>query len=235
VGAPLARLGSDFTLHVRSRGAWGSRLRLEDGPLRAEVVLPLPGPVAPLNAALALAGVRRLLEPGPEPRLPEWAATGWARVSLPARIERLERDPLVLVDAAHTPASARALAQVLEALPGPVDLVLSISGDKDLAGLLATLLSRARRATLTRADAARSLDPVRIAELARSVAPELALSVVPNPHLAVRAAREALGPGETLCVTGSVYLAGIARKVLRDPASSRRVAVTRGGADAGGG
>jgi len=38
---------------------------------------------------------------------------------------------------------------------------------------------------------------------------------VPNPHLALRAAREALAPDAVLCATGSVYLAGIARRVLR--------------------
>jgi dihydrofolate synthase/folylpolyglutamate synthase len=141
---------------------------------------------------------------------------------------------VVIVDAAHTPASARALAEVLRELQRPVDLVLSISGDKDLQALLDTLLSRARRVTLTRADAARSLDPARIAQVARSVAPELPLRVVPNPHLAVRAAREAVASGEALCVTGSVYLAGVARKVLRDPTSNRRVAVTRDGAGRGG-
>jgi hypothetical protein len=39
---------------------------------------------------------------------------------------------------------------------------------------------------------------------------------VPNPHLAVRAARERCRDDEALCVAGSVYLAGIARGVLRD-------------------
>jgi hypothetical protein len=51
--------------------------------------------------------------------------------------------------------------------------------------------------------------------------------VVPNPHLALRAAREALGSDEVLCVAGSVYLAGIARSVLRDAPARDRVAVTR--------
>jgi len=37
----------------------------------------------------------------------------------------------------------------------------------------------------------------------------------PLDALALRAAAEALGPGDCLCVTGSVYLAGIARAALR--------------------
>ena len=46
---------------------------------------------------------------------------------------------------------------------------------------------------------------------------EAELRVVPNPHLALRAAREALREDELLCVSGSFYLAGIARRILREP------------------
>ena len=49
---------------------------------------------------------------------------------------------------------------------------------------------------------------------ARHALIDLDLRVVPNPHLAVRAAVELLGPEDCLCATGSVYLAGIARNIL---------------------
>ena len=123
---------------------------------------------------------------------------------------------------------------MLSELPGPIDLVLSISAGKGVEPLLASLLPLARSATLTRAEPTRSLDPTEVARLASEVAPGTELRVVPNPHLAVRAARERVGPGEALCVTGSVYLAGIARKVLRQPDASR-VAVTRGRSSASSG
>ena len=72
----------------------------------------------------------------------------------------------------------------------------------------------------------RSLDPAEVAAAARAARPDLEMRVVPNPHLALRAAQEAQGPDAALCATGSVYLAGIARRVLREPAGDR-VAVTR--------
>jgi len=108
-----------------------------------------------------------------------------------------------------------------------VHLVLSISADKDSAAILDALLPCARSVTLTRAEPLRSLTPDAIAAAVRARAPDLALRVVPNPHLAVRAAREALDPDEALCVAGSVYLAGIARGILRDASAQGRVAVTR--------
>ncbi|MBW2374261.1 MAG: hypothetical protein JRF70_17180, partial [Deltaproteobacteria bacterium] len=76
-------------------------------------------------------------------------------------------------------------------------------------------------------EAARSLDPQSVAEAVRRAAPDLSLRVVPNPHLAVRAARDGLGEDDLLVVTGSIYLAGIARRVLRETDGSRRVSVSR--------
>lgn len=238
VGASTAMLGRDFTLTVdRAKSGQppdGVRLRVVDGPLDAEFELPLLGPAAPQNAALAIACVRRLVEAAPGD-VARWAREGLPAARLPGRVEVLTREPCVIVDAAHTVASAQVLAEVLDAFPGPLDLVLSISAGKDVQRFIATLLPRARRATLTRAEPSRSLDPAEIAQIARTLAPDTELRIVPNPHLAVRAARDAVSRGETLCVTGSVYLAGIARRVLLDPDSNRRVAVTRGGGDGTGG
>ena len=107
-------------------------------------------------------------------------------------MEVLSRSPWIVVDAAQTAASARALAEVLQRIGRPVHLVLSVSAAKDT----------------------RALTPAEVAAAARVRAPQLPQRVVPNPHLALRAAREALGPDDVLCVTGSIYLAGIARNTL---------------------
>jgi dihydrofolate synthase/folylpolyglutamate synthase len=56
--------------------------------------------------------------------------------------------------------------------------------------------------------------PQEVATAIRCAAPHAELRVVPNPHLALRAARAAQGPDDLLCATGSIYLAGIARRVL---------------------
>jgi folylpolyglutamate synthase/dihydropteroate synthase len=105
--------------------------------------------------------------------------------------------------------------------------VLSVSAGKNIDAILGALLPVATALTLTRAEPSRSLDPAAIAAAARARAPQLALRVVPNPHLALRAASENLAAGDTLCATGSVYLAGIARHVLRDPQPAARAAEAR--------
>ena len=96
--------------------------------------------------------------------------------------------------------------------------MLSVSADKDLRAILDALLPVATQVTVTRAEPRRSQDPAAIATAIARAAPDLALRVVPNPHLALRAAAEALLPDDLLCATGSIYLAGIARSVLTRPA-----------------
>jgi dihydrofolate synthase/folylpolyglutamate synthase len=213
-GVRVAWLGEDFGAELLEAGARGLRVRLRDGPLELEARLPVLGAHQAGNAALALACVRRSRAVA-EGELARAAAAGLAAARLPGRVELLRERPWIVVDGAHTVASARALARALESLPRRrTHLVLSVSADKDLAGVLAALAPAADEVTLTRAEPRRSLAPEAIAGSLRALAPGLPLRVVPDPRLALRSAREALAPGDCLCATGSVYLAGIARAVL---------------------
>ena len=90
--------------------------------------------------------------------------------------------------------------------------------------ILEALLPEASQVTVTRAEPTRSLAPAEVATAVRAAAPDLPLEVVSDPRLAVRAARAGLAAEDLLCVTGSVYLAGIARRLLR---SHRGRAVAR--------
>jgi dihydrofolate synthase/folylpolyglutamate synthase len=219
LGSPLFRLGEEIALAVDGGAAEGARASLryaEPDGFAFETTLGVPGEHQARNAALAVAAVRRL-GVHPPAALAAAAAAGLAGASLPGRVEVLGRDPWVIVDSAHTAASARALAEVLEQLRvRRTHLVLSISVGKHLAAILEALLPLAAAVTVTRAEPRRSLDPVEVAAAARTARPGVEIRVVPNPHLAVRAAREALGADEALCVTGSFYLAGIGREVLAD-------------------
>lgn len=223
LAVPVARLGRDFAATLLRADLDGLRVALRDGPVRAEVALPVLGAHHAGNAALALACVRRLAA-HPDEALGEAAVRGFAGVALPGRVEIVGRAPWLVVDAAHTAASAAALADALACLPRrAAHLVLSVSAGKDLAAILAALLPGASQVTVTRAEPARSLAPDEIAVAARAAAPGVALRVVPNPHLALRAAREAAGPDDLVLATGSVYLAGIARRIWREAPAPVRV------------
>ena len=116
LGCPLARLGREIELEVELAGA---RSRRGCAFARASSASPrscaLPGAHQAANAALAVAAVRRLLAPREPARISRpRRARGSRAARLPARVEILARAPWIVVDAAHTAASARALAAVLQ-------------------------------------------------------------------------------------------------------------------------
>jgi len=213
---PLARLGQELAVELLAEEVDGSRFRFADGAFRLELALAAPGRHQVANAALALACVRRvgLVD---DAVLRAAAPRAFAAVELPGRVEILARAPWIVVDGAHTAASARALAATLERIPRRRShLVLSVSAGKDLGAICQALVPQADLVTVTRAEPVRSLDPQLVADAVRAVAGRAEVRVVPNPHLALRAARESLGADGLLCASGSFYLAGIARRVLRE-------------------
>ena len=105
--------------------------------------------------------------------------------------------------------------------------MLSISAGKNIGAILDALLPHAESVTVTRAEPARSLPPEEIAAAVRRAAPGITLRVDSNPRLALLAAREGISPVDCLCVAGSVYLAGIARRILRAAEGGAEFALTR--------
>ena len=102
-------------------------------------------------------------------------STAIARLELPGRSERFEGDPPILLDAAHNPDGAAALAEALPLRAGdrPVVGAMAILADKDAAGIVAALapaLAAACCCEIPRADLEGSGRPgsasVRAAELA---------------------------------------------------------------------
>ena len=135
----------------------------------------------------------------------------------------VERDPWVVIDSAHTPDSAAALRDFLDRLgAGRIHFVLSVSLDKQFEAILDVLIPEIDRAridsvTVTRAEPIRARDPEQLAAVLRDRRPGLEVRVVPQPEEAIRHARRELAGDSLMCVAGSVYLAGIARRVLVGP------------------
>ena len=110
-----------------------------------------------------------------------------------------------------------------ESIDGCFDLVLSVSGDKELDDVLRPLLEASGRGRIvtTRAEPARSLPADWLAKRIDELAERLGMGwgaisplAIEDPDEAMRVARAQLEPGRMLCAAGSVYLAGIARRVL---------------------
>ena len=223
VGAPVRAFGEAFDV-VRARECndhevlpWNEqvlcfRARPDFG---FDARLSMSGRPALVNAALAVECIRALGKHS-DPDIARAAQEALAKRSLPGRIEILKGDPDVIIDSAHTTQSARALSAVLAQIaPEGFELLISVSADKNLRGVFDALLPGARRVWVTRAEPLRSLPTRDLAALVREQAPSLPIEVVEEPEKAAELAREALPQGLRLCATGSIYLAGVARRVLR--------------------
>lgn len=205
VGATGTAEGPRGILHEEARRL-GARL-VEIPPLETSVPGgPLPGAHQLQNLALALAAARAVAP------LDEAAvARGLAAVRWPGRLQTIERAGrrTLLLDGAHNPPGALALAEHLDAsgLSGRVDLLFGGLADKDLAAVFAPLAARARRAVLVAPDSPRAEAPeaLRI----RLGRPEL--ETAPSVAEGLRRLEESGGDGPVL-VAGSLYLVG---EVLR--------------------
>jgi dihydrofolate synthase/folylpolyglutamate synthase len=220
IAAPVVRLGRDFGFEVLARDLERQRVRLRDGELVVEATLAALGAHQAHNASLALACVSRAPGIARDARLVDAVRRGLAAVELPGRVEVLGRAPWLLVDSAHTRASAEALAEVLRGIPRRRShLVLSVSAGKDVAAIARALAPEADEITLTRAEPIRSIETNALAAAIRAAAPRIRPREEPDAERALRAARAALGSRDLLWASGSVYLAGIARRVFRERAA----------------
>ena len=165
-----------------------------------EVTEPWRGPLGPRgdfqrwNFAVAAAAAEAFLG---QPAALEQAAV---EVRVPGRLDQIADAPLTLIDGAHNPDGARALA---EALAGQRFVgVVGILDDKDAAAMLAALLPLFDRIIFTRSRNPRSLPPATLQSLTRQLGgPET--EVVSDPKRALERARQF---GMPVLATGSIYL-----------------------------
>jgi dihydrofolate synthase/folylpolyglutamate synthase len=218
LGAPLWRLGREISVTARDDSWRGSSLTVrtpEGAPLAVHT--PLLGAHQVPNTALAVAAARALGVPD--------AATvrGAAAVRWPGRLEPIPYEGRTfLLDGAHNPAAAAALADTLARLgAAPALLVFGTSADKDAAGMVRALAESTRAVITTRARLSpRSSPPEALAELWRGAARRVHVAEAPEAALA-----EALAwsrPGETVVVAGSLYLLGEVRPLLLGEADEGR-------------
>ncbi len=166
--------------------------------------------------ALAAAGIADV---PPDDRRRGYAAARW-----PGRLELIEVDGReVLLDGAHNPAGARALAEALDDMRpfldvGPVTLVVASMADKDVGGVIAALAASEAlaggRVVATELPLPRALPASELAARWRTAAPGLSVAAEPDPSVAVsRSIAQAGGP---VVIAGSLYLVGHARGMLVD-------------------
>jgi dihydrofolate synthase/folylpolyglutamate synthase len=141
-------------------------------------------------------------------------------VSWPGRFEVIPSRRLIL-DGAHNPSAARALSRALADFlgPSPLLLILGVLSDKDAPGIARFLIPLAREVVVVPPPTPRALSPDLLAVVCRRAGVDRPLPVRTAKDLeeALRCCYHALSrhPESWICVTGSLYLVGEAKRILR--------------------
>jgi dihydrofolate synthase / folylpolyglutamate synthase len=183
-------------LHIDARGSRFSGL-----------VCPLAGEHQVDNAVTA-ALVLRVLGVSPD---------GIKDARWPGRIEHVSPNPDIILDGAHNPAGARALARYLERFyrTRRIWLVYGAMRDKAIEEVAGILFPMATELVLTAPDTSRALRPEALAEFAGRG------HIQPNVEAAIEYARAHAGDEDVIVITGSLFLVGEARKLFLAPTGGR--------------
>ena len=174
---------------------------------------PLTGAHQRSNLVVALALLEAAKAAGLRFRFdPERIRVGINRTRWPGRLQAVPGRPALLLDGAHNPAGARALADYLRTLP-PFVLLFGVMRDKDVAALGRTLFPLARHVVVTQPVSARAATPEEIQERVGPLARRAHREADPCRALAI--ARRLAGPGGLVVVAGSLYLVGEALRLGR--------------------
>ena len=172
-----------------------------------DVTLALAGRYQVDNAVTAVALLEALAARGALTLPDDAVRTALNDVTWPARLEaRRWRGHDILIDGAHNPAGAAALASYLDECYGRrLPMVVGVMRDKDAAGILRRLSPAASAWLCTAPTTARALDPEELARVAADVAPDVPAMSIPTPADALERACQC---GTPAVVAGSLYLAG---------------------------
>ena len=163
------------------------------------------------NAALALAVVRYL-----KPDLQKAAISSLSSVVLPGRFQVIRRDPPIVLDGAHTPASIKATVEAFLSLKtgnsAPI-LLFACAKDKDFKSMARILCRHGfRQVIVSTPGTFKPGDPPAVAASFKKAG--AAVELIPDPVHAWQRAQLLAGSKKGILVTGSFYMAGEIAKVL---------------------
>jgi len=203
----------DFALEATTVAVGGQLIdvRGRAGEYRG-LYLPLYGDHQAQNATLAIAAVESFLGDGSRALDADVVAEGLATATSPGRLQLVGTEPTVIVDAAHNPHGAAALAAAISEYFDfdEITVVLGILRDKDAHGIVAELAPFAEQFYVTASESARAIPADELAQIVLRLTHEDATYQFADRDDALRAARDwaAAAPRRAVVVTGSITLVG---------------------------
>jgi dihydrofolate synthase/folylpolyglutamate synthase len=221
VGADVAREGLEYSIDSRAIAVGGQLISITG--LRGhydEIFLPLHGKHQASNAAAALIAVEAFF--GEQDLDIDAVRAGFANVSSPGRCEIIHRDPTIILDAAHNPHGARAIAETIQSefTFDDVTGIIALMADKDALGILQALEPIMNQIIVTTNSAERSMSVKDLEALATQVFGADRVFSQPTLTEAIeKAIKDSVRPlseeSLAILITGSVVTVGEARTAVR--------------------
>ncbi len=221
VGADVAREGVEYSVLSRSLAVGGQLLTIQGASDTYEdIFLPLHGKHQASNAAAALVAVEAFF--GDQELDIEAVRAGFANVTSPGRCEVVHREPTIILDAAHNPHGAAAIAETVQS-EFTFDEVIGIvapMGDKDIHGILLELEQVMDSVIVTANSSSRSTPVEKLEKIAIEIfGVDRVFSDGSLEKALERAIKDTVRPlsedSVGILVTGSVVTVGEARSYLR--------------------
>jgi len=221
VGADVVREGIEYSITSRAVAVGGQLITIAGlHDTYDDIFLPLHGKHQAANAASALVAVEAFF--GDQPLDIEAVRAGFAAVTSPGRCEVVHRDPTIILDAAHNPHGAKALADTLanEFNFDEIVAVVGVFGDKDAQGILLELEPIVDHVIVTSSSSTRAMSSSELEKIASKIFGVDRVFEVSDLATALdRAVTDATRPLSEdtigIIVTGSVVTVGEARSYLR--------------------
>jgi dihydrofolate synthase / folylpolyglutamate synthase len=215
--SPLVVLGRDVEVSQIQPGVGGQVVSIRGvAGAYSDIVLPLWGDHQADNAALAIAAVEQFLGGGARPLAHEVVEEAFSLASSPGRLQVLAHHPTILVDGAHNPHGAQALAQSLTQFFAfePLIAVLGVLQEKDVTGIVEHLDAVVDRFVITQSRSDRAFAPEDLAELVSRIAGPDRIILAPHVDAAIEVAVQMAGSDGGVIVTGSITLVAEAIDVV---------------------
>lgn len=209
-GEPLVQ-GVNFAISEVSPDGFGTRFSYRGlSGSYPHLWMPIMGEHQAQNAATAIAAVEAFLGAGTQQIGDELLRTALADATSPGRLQVLEKSPLKVLDGAHNPAGARALAKAWrQQLQSPSTIgVISMLQEKSVSDTLAELVGIFSEIVVTQADSPRAILAAELAlqvEQVLGLKPHVTESVADAWALAGKLSAES---ESAVLATGSLYLTG---------------------------
>jgi len=221
VSADVAREGLEYSIDSRAIAVGGQLISITG--LRGhydDIFLPLHGKHQASNAAAALIAVEAFF--GEQDLDIDAVRAGFANVTSPGRCEVIHRDPTIILDAAHNPHGAKAIAETMQSefTFDEVTGIVALMADKDALGILQALEPVMNLIIVTTNSSERSMKVADLNKLATQVFGADRVFAEDTLQAAIdRAVKDAVRPlsDESLAIliTGSVVTVGEARTAVR--------------------